>query len=121
MFRAGVPRAALSKALSSDRIALSVAVYLEIADVLNRPKLARFVDPDLREDVLRTLYVAAQWFEPVDRVTDCRDIKDNKYLELLLVSGAAVLVSGDEDLLVLDPWRGRRVVRPADYLAMPSA
>ena len=48
---------------------------------------------------------------------DCRDAKDDKYLELALASGAEVIVSGDADLLVLHPWRGVRVLRPADYLA----
>jgi len=51
------------------------------------------------------------------RVTDCRDPKDNKYLELALAAGAETIVSGDDDLLVLDPWRGARIMRPADYLA----
>jgi predicted nucleic acid-binding protein len=29
------------------------------------------------------------------RVTDCRDAKDNKYLELALVAGPETIVSGD--------------------------
>jgi hypothetical protein len=35
---------------------------------------------------------------------DCRDPKDNKYLELALTSGAATIVSSDGDLLDLDRW-----------------
>jgi predicted nucleic acid-binding protein len=59
---------------------------------------------------------AAVWFEPTVRVSDCRDPKDNKYLELVLAAGAETIISGDDDLLVLDPWRGVRIMRPADYL-----
>lgn len=70
-----------------------------------------------RERILDMLRSAAVWFEPTDYVTDCRDAKDNKYLELALASGAEIIVSSDEDLLVLDPWRGVRVLRPVDYLA----
>jgi predicted nucleic acid-binding protein len=51
-------------------------------------------------------------------VTDCRDPKDAKYLELALAAGAETIVSSDDDLLVLHPWRGVRVLRPADYLAL---
>ena len=47
----------------------------------------------------------------------CRDAKDNKYLELALAAAADVIVSGDADLLVLHPWRGVRILRPAAYLA----
>jgi len=50
-------------------------------------------------------------------VTDCRDAKNNKYLELALASGAGTLVTGDADLLVLHPWRSVRILRPAEYLA----
>ncbi|MBV9812051.1 MAG: putative toxin-antitoxin system toxin component, PIN family, partial [Acetobacteraceae bacterium] len=56
-----------------------------------------------------------------ERVTDCRDNKDNKYLELALASGAGVIVSGDDDLLALHPWRGVRILRPAAYLAGAEA
>ena len=50
-------------------------------------------------------------------MTDCRDAKDNKYLELALAAGASTIVSGDADLLVLHPRRGVRILRPANYLA----
>lgn len=84
--------------------------------MLNRPRLARYVRPALREDVLTNLIDVAVWVAPMQRVTDCRDAKDNKYLELALASAATRIVASDNDLLVLDPWRGIRVLRPADYL-----
>jgi predicted nucleic acid-binding protein len=68
--------------------------------------------------VLEILRSAAVWFEPVLRVTDRRDAKDNKYLELALAAGAETIVSGDFDLLVLHPWRGVRILDPAGYLAL---
>jgi predicted nucleic acid-binding protein len=55
--------------------------------------------------------------EPTVRVNDCRDAKDNKYLELALAAGAAVIVSSDNDLLALSPWRGVRIVTPAAFVA----
>jgi hypothetical protein len=97
-------------------LALSAAVSDEILDVFHRPRLARFFDPVLREETLALLLSVAQWFDPIEAVTDCRDAKDNKYLELMLVAQADILVSSDDDLLVLTPWRGRRIMRPADYL-----
>jgi predicted nucleic acid-binding protein len=51
-------------------------------------------------------------------VRDCRDAKDNTYLELALAVGADFIVSGDTDLLDLDPWRGIRVVPAATYLRL---
>jgi uncharacterized protein len=97
-------------------LALSEAVYGEIADVLARPKFARVLTEDRRREVLELLSAAALWIEPTEEVRDCRDSKDNRYLELALAAGAAMIVSGDEDLLVLNPWRGIRVLRPSEFL-----
>jgi uncharacterized protein len=112
-----VPERALLHAEEVDVFALSAAVDAEIAGVLNRPKFARAIPFVRREHVLELLRRAAVWFEPRVQVTDCRDPKDNKYLELALAAGAETIVSSDDDLLVLHPWHGVRILLPADYLA----
>lgn len=73
--------------------------------------------------MLALLRATAAWFEPAIRVRDYRDAKDDRYLELALAVEAHMLVSSDEDLLVLHPWRGVQIVRPAHYLLphMPSS
>ena len=117
MVRHGTPGRAFDKALAADSLALSRAVRDEIIDVFNRPRLARFLDAASRDEVLALLLSAAHLFEPIEVVADCRDATDNKYLELMLAARAETLISSDDDLLVLTPWRGRRILRPADYLA----
>jgi uncharacterized protein len=113
-----VPERALLRAEEVDVFALSAAVHAEIAEVLDRPKFAGAIALARRQRVLEIVRRAAVWFEPAVRVTDCRDPKDDKYLELALAAGAEILVSSDDDLLVLDPWRGVRILRPAAYLAV---
>lgn len=115
--RGSAPDRAVRHAFAADRVAVSEATMAELLDVLARPRLARFIDPELRDEVLSLLDTYGVFFTPTERVTDCRDAKDDKYLELALAAGAEVIVSGDDDLLVLHPWRGVRVLRPADYLA----
>lgn len=115
--RDGVPARAVRHALRSDRIAVSEAVLTELLDVLDRPRLARFVDPELRAELVGQLDALGVLFAPTETVADCRDAKDDKYLELALAADARMIVSGDADLLVLHPWRGVRILRPADYLA----
>jgi predicted nucleic acid-binding protein len=78
---------------------------------------ARFIDVDLRVELLDQFVSGTMWFEPAISVTDCRDPTDNKYLELALAAQAATIVSSDQDLLVLQPWRGSLIERPAEYLA----
>jgi putative PIN family toxin of toxin-antitoxin system len=110
----------LLRAEQVDVFALSAEVDAEIAAVLNRPKFARAIPRRRREHFLSILREAAVWFEPAVDVIDCRDPKDDKYLELALAAGANIIVSGDDDLLVLDPWRGVRILRPADYLMLTA-
>lgn len=112
-----VPERALLRAEAVSLFALSTAVENEIVAVLNRPRFAQAVSKARRTHILDTLRRQAAWFEPSEPVSDCRDAKDDKYLELALASGAEVIVSGDKDLLVLHPWRGVRILRPAEYLA----
>jgi hypothetical protein len=113
-----LPERALLRAEAADLFALSTAVDAEIAAVLGRPKFARVLPLERRERILKTIRDMAVWFEPSEHVTDCRDPKDDKYLELALAAGAEFIVSSDDDLIVLDPWRGVRILRPADYLAL---
>ena len=47
----------------------------------------------------------------------CRDPKDNKFLELAVSGEADFIVSGDQDLLVLNPFRNIEIVTANDFLA----
>jgi putative PIN family toxin of toxin-antitoxin system len=62
---------------------------------------------------MRSVYV---WFDPQQRVRECRDAKDDIYLELALAAEASIIVSSDQDLVVMDLWRGIRILLPADYM-----
>ena len=116
-----VPERALLHAEASDVLALSAEVEAEITAVLERPRFAASVSAARRARILDALRGQAVWFRPAERVPDCRDAKDNKYLELALAAAADVIVSGDADLLVLHPWRRMRILRPAEYLAEAGA
>jgi putative PIN family toxin of toxin-antitoxin system len=113
----GTPERALLRAEETDVFALSAEVDAEIAGVLERPRFAAAVSAARRARILDVLRSGAVWFSPAERVADCRDKKDVKYLELALAAGAWAIVSGDADLLVLHPWHGVRILRPAEYLA----
>lgn len=113
-----VPERALLLARRQDTICLSAAVETEIREVLQRAKFREYISEIARERIFDILGATALMFEPVERVTDCRDAKDNKYLELALAAAASLIVSSDDDLLVLDPWRGIRILRPVDYIRL---
>jgi putative PIN family toxin of toxin-antitoxin system len=56
-------------------------------------------------------------FIPVNiAIHACRDPKDNKFLELAVESGAACIITGDKDLLVLNPYEHIQILTAADFL-----
>ena len=117
-FRPGsVPDRAVRHAVLTGQVAVSEPVMAELLDVLHRPRLARFIDPEQRAELLDLLDTLGVVVVPTTPVADCRDPKDDKYLELASAAGAGTIISSDNDLLVLHPWRGVRILRPAEYLA----
>ena len=58
----------------------------------------------------------AEQVEVTETITDCRDAKDNKFLELAVSGKATHILSGDGDLLALHSFRGIAVVTPQAFL-----
>jgi uncharacterized protein len=111
-----VPETALLTAVDRGTLAVSRDVVDEYRAVLSRPKFALALSAERREAILELIEVVARRVQPIERVTDCRDQKDNMYLALAAASGATLLVSSDADLLVLDSWRNIRILTPAAFL-----
>ena len=106
LFREGRLAANLKVLLAEYGYALSNKCYAELLEVLMRPKFDRFATANERETMLRRIAIHADWFAPQKTITDCRDPKDNKFLELAVASNAIAILTGDDDLLTLHPFRG---------------
>jgi uncharacterized protein len=111
------PERALRLARAHDIICMSDPVEAEIRAVFSRPKFVNKSSARRIAIILDVLMGAAAWYSPTETTRDCRDAKDNKYLELAFAAAASTIVSSDYDLLVLNPWRGIHILRPADYVA----
>jgi predicted nucleic acid-binding protein len=59
---------------------------------------------------------AAELVTITDRTTACRDPKDDKFLELAVNGRANLIISGDADLLALNPFREIPIVTPATFV-----
>ena len=58
----------------------------------------------------------ANWVHPEIIITDCRDPADNMFLELAVEGQADIIISGDNDLLSLNPFRGIKIITAAEFL-----
>ena len=114
----GASGRALLKALQYCEPVVSDATWAELLQVLHRPKFDRyFAPPARRDEFLDLLARSVRWCDVTSRTGDCADPKDNKFLELACDAPATLIVTGDDDLLRLHPWRGVRIVTPAAFMA----
>ncbi|TAF99631.1 MAG: putative toxin-antitoxin system toxin component, PIN family [Burkholderiales bacterium] len=113
---------ALALAATHFELVVSEATWLEFESRIERPKLFRYFDnlPAQREDVVRTVGRVVKHVVVHTVVTDCRDPDDNKFLALAADSGAKWIVTGDSDLLDLDPWRGVMLVTAGAFVRAHS-
>jgi putative PIN family toxin of toxin-antitoxin system len=94
-------------------------------EVLGRSKFDHYLNREERQAFVARIRRQVRLFVVQDTNTVeveplCRDSKDNKFLALALAAEADAVVSSDEDLLVLNPWRGIPILTPAEFLASGS-
>ena len=119
LLKTSVPRQAFDRARAHGRFMISWPTLAELHEVLSRPRFDKYVYEDERLQFLAAFVRDAVLVEIVEMVTDCRDPKDNKFLEVAVNGHATVLVSGDDDLLTLHPFRGIPVLTPQAFLHFP--
>jgi putative PIN family toxin of toxin-antitoxin system len=95
----------------------------ELVDVLNRPRIRdryQLTDEDI-EAVIGLILLRGEAVLSQERITACRDPRDDKFLEVAVAGESDVIVSGDDDLLVLHPFAGIPILPPAAFLRMLAA
>ena len=97
-------------------ILISNDVLSELINVLSRSKFDRYITSEIREDFLASLILEAEIVRITEKITACRDPKDNKFLELAISGYADYLLTGDQDLLVLHPFRNLQIITVSTFL-----
>ncbi len=103
-------------ALNTGTILISKETVDELNNVLSRPKFERYISQPKREDFLLSFVQKSVLIEIQEKIEECRDLKDNKFLELAISGKATEIVSGDRDLLVLNPFRGISIVTVSQFI-----
>ncbi len=110
-------RKALDKAIDLGVIAVSGKTIDEFIEVLFRQKFDKyFLNNNELWLIINKLEINARLFAPDISITDCRDTKDNKFLELAICANASCLITGDKDLLILHPFRGIAILNAVDFI-----
>jgi len=92
----------------------SAATERQLFDVLARPYFVPLIAPAAYAWLKRLL--AAEAVTIAERIVACRDPRDDKFLELAVNGHTDLIVSGDADLLALNPFRDIPIVPPAVFV-----
>lgn len=115
----GAPSKLAWRVLERGRPVFSETTFKELETRLWRPKFDRYLGMDLRQRLLHDLNAVADWIEiPIALAKQawCRGADDDHLIRAALVANAALLVSGDADLLDLAAIDGLRILTPAQAL-----
>ena len=108
-------------ALKENRFTLiySTDILVEIIDVLGRDKFRNkyHITPDKIATLIDLIRLRGELVIPSQKVTACRDPKDDIFLEAALEGDAEFLVSGDFDLLDMQSFENIVILRVAEFLA----
>ena len=115
VFSASVPAQAILKAQTGIVLA-SAEMRQELTEVLERARFDRYASREMRKRATAEFIQDAVEVLVTDPIRVCRDPRDDKFIEAAVHGRADAIITGDLDLLALDPLDGIRILTPAAFL-----
>ena len=103
------------------KLVFSKETFQELDWVLKRPKFDRWASLEKRELFIKSLAGVSEEVRPTLKLNDCRDADDNIFLECAVTGKVDYIVSGDSDLLVLNPYHGIQIISPSKFVEILSS
>jgi uncharacterized protein len=120
LIKSSVPDVALKKAKNLGIMLFSEATFQELQEILNRSKFDKYISLSIRTQFLAKLKLESEAVEIVEIIKECRDPKDDKFLEVAINGNATRIITGDKDLLELHPFRGIDIITATQFLEIFS-
>jgi len=116
-FLIGKRLSVIEKYISNRQIIIVIADQLieEIKNVTSREYLKKYFPETKVFELIRFLVTVAEKYEITPCHFICKDPKDNFLLDLASTSQADYLVTGDKDLLQLNPFETTEILTASDF------
>ncbi len=115
VIQSSISQQALKKAEQLGDIVFSNETLAELMDILLRPKFDKYLLIEDRLEFINRIEIRYKKVKTTSSFTDCRDPKDNIFLNLSVDANAGCLISGDKDLLVLNPFHKIPILSAGDF------
>ncbi len=117
MFWTSIPARALRKAVKNNyKIVASQSTLAELKITLSATKFERYITLSKRIEFYEIFKSSLQIIPVTTSILACRDPKDNMFLELAVSSKADYIITGDKDLLELNPFRSTQIITPKEFV-----
>lgn len=111
-----VSKKALDLAFRNCSVLYSEETIKEFEFVIQRSKFDRFLTKEIRVEALSLFSKLGISIQIQSSFEVCRDPKDDKFLQLIFDGRADYLITGDLDLLKLNPFQETQILSPSDFL-----
>ena len=111
------PAQAVEKAVTKAQLVATLETLRELIKTLQSPKFDPYVPRERRDALLERVASLVEIIDVLQPIRASRDPNDDKFLDAAVNGRADVVVTGDKDLLDLNPFRGVAILTPAEYLA----
>ena len=101
--------------LSSIVILIDEELLDEVVEVASRPKFSKYVTKETIEILVDAINQRSELISIISDINLCRDKKDNFLLNLSKDGKADFLITGDKDLLVLNPFETTQILTLTDF------
>ncbi|MFA4852256.1 MAG: putative toxin-antitoxin system toxin component, PIN family [Bacteroidales bacterium] len=116
LFPCSVPALALKKVFDIGMVVISKECADELTLVVMDEKFEKYVPFSMRQAFLLDFEDAVVFVNVKNKIAVCRDLKDDKYLSLAVSAKAKFIITGDNDLLILNPFKNISIITPAEFL-----
>jgi uncharacterized protein len=117
--KSGAPAQVVRRVLQMGIPVFSKATFAELEARIWKPKFDRYLSLETRRAILHDANAVAHWVDiPADLATQTysRDPDDDKFIHTALAASAAWLITGDQDLLVVETPLPVRILTAGEAL-----
>ena len=116
LLSASTSQQVFDRVTATETLLISEATFTEIYQTFIRKKFNKYLSLEKRLQFIASLRNKAEIVNITSYVSICRDPKDNKILELAVSGQANFIITGDKDLLVLNPFQGIEIITVNEFL-----
>jgi putative PIN family toxin of toxin-antitoxin system len=109
---------ALEYCRTTGSLLFSSETFLEFELVLFRKKFDNYFSEEERIQIIDRVASESSFKSTLSTFSACRDPKDNMFLNIAVDGKASYIITGDKDLLALNPFKNIPIITVAGFLDM---